>query len=108
MAMSDCSLDLVGPVGLVVPRAPGQRGTAGMGIDHDSDLMRQACAAPGIDGGRNHDMAREVAFPVSTVLNLEHLAEIEMRQHAVTLLACMRAQLLMGALAHCFPQCAEV
>ena len=79
---------------------------AGMDVDHRRDAVRQRHAALGIDRRRDHDVSRKIAlaFPVVGVFVLEHLTEIEMRQHAVALGPRMHAQLLVGAVADRVPE----
>src|ERR1700761_8897561 len=71
--MSDRSLGIVRLIRLVVLRG-----------------ARQRRPAPGVHRRRHHDVARQIALAASLASVFEHLAEVDVRQHAIALGSRMR------------------
>ena len=83
-----------------------ERGSTRMHVHDHFYLMRKLRAAAGINGGRNDDVPPEVLPGLSLVaFALEHLTEIDVRQHPIPLLPRVFAQVRMGAPPNPLPQC---
>ena len=79
-----------------MPRRSHQRCGAGVHVDHHFDFVLKLRPQTRIDGRRDHDMPPEILPRLFVAFDFEHLAEVDVRQHAITLLTRTPAQLAIA------------